>query len=71
MANNDDIFACYDYEDERRERKNASKSRGNFSGADGFKHPGQASNGSYYNHNSQISVASLKYPSGISGNEPI
>lgn len=29
------------------------------------------SNGSYYNHNSQISVASVKYGSGISGNEPI
>ena len=70
MANNDDIFACYDYEDERREGKQGSKTR-QYSGADGFKHPGQQSNGSYYNHNSQISVASLKYPSGISGNEPI
>lgn len=50
MANNDDIFACYDYEDERREQR-GSKTR-QYSGADGFKHPGQMSNGSYYNHNS-------------------
>jgi hypothetical protein len=43
MANNDDIFACYDYEDERREGKQGSKtSHRNYSGADGFKHPGQS-----------------------------
>lgn len=38
IANNDDIFACYDYEDERREQRRNSKT--GRSGADGFKHPG-------------------------------